>query len=397
MYFMKLRRIAALGLMAAMLVGTSSLPTTALAKPGKLYTNARASALIDVESGRLLFSSNGDTSMRIASLTKIMTAIVAIDNGKLTDMVKTSKRAVGKEGSSIYLQLGEKMSLLNMLYGLMLRSGNDAATAIAEHVGGSEEGFVHLMNEKAAFLGLTHTQFKNPHGLDEEGHYSSANDLAKLTAYALKNEVFAEIVSTRVKKVPNPHEKWEYSYTNKNKMLSMYEGADGVKTGYTKKSLRCLVSSATREGQQLAAVTINDGDDWADHRKMLDWGFGNYPLKEIAAKGQQISGYPYTVGQSFKYPLAEEESNDIQSRLVLHNMDSIRYTFGERGILEWHMNNIKIGAVPVYDAASPKLEQSMKSPKALQSLADFRKAVNQDKHEPLFGSVIKVLDALFEH
>ncbi|WP_364148961.1 D-alanyl-D-alanine carboxypeptidase family protein [Paenibacillus sp. LPE1-1-1.1] len=397
MYFMKLRRIAALGLMAAMLVGTSSLPTTALAKPGPLHTNARASALIDVESGRLLFSSNGDTSMRIASLTKIMTAIVAIDNGKLTDMVKTSKRAVGKEGSSIYLQLGEKMSLLNMLYGLMLRSGNDAATAIAEHVGGSEEGFVHLMNEKAAFLGLTHTQFKNPHGLDEEGHYSSANDLAKLTAYALKNEVFAEIVSTRVKKVPNPHEKWEYSYTNKNKMLSMYEGADGVKTGYTKKSLRCLVSSATREGQQLAAVTINDGDDWADHRKMLDWGFGNYPLKEIAAKGQQISGYPYTVGQSFKYPLAEEESNDIQSRLVLHNMDSIRYTFGERGILEWHMNNIKIGAVPVYDAASPKLEQSMKSPKALQSLADFRKAVNQDKHEPLFGSVIKVLDALFEH
>ncbi|MEV5028448.1 D-alanyl-D-alanine carboxypeptidase [Paenibacillus sp. LPE1-1-1.1] len=394
---MKLRRIAALGLMAAMLVGTSSLPTTALAKPGPLHTNARASALIDVESGRLLFSSNGDTSMRIASLTKIMTAIVAIDNGKLTDMVKTSKRAVGKEGSSIYLQLGEKMSLLNMLYGLMLRSGNDAATAIAEHVGGSEEGFVHLMNEKAAFLGLTHTQFKNPHGLDEEGHYSSANDLAKLTAYALKNEVFAEIVSTRVKKVPNPHEKWEYSYTNKNKMLSMYEGADGVKTGYTKKSLRCLVSSATREGQQLAAVTINDGDDWADHRKMLDWGFGNYPLKEIAAKGQQISGYPYTVGQSFKYPLAEEESNDIQSRLVLHNMDSIRYTFGERGILEWHMNNIKIGAVPVYDAASPKLEQSMKSPKALQSLADFRKAVNQDKHEPLFGSVIKVLDALFEH
>lgn len=397
MYFMKLRRIAALGLIAALLVGTSSLPTTALAKPGTLYTNARASALIDVESGRLLFSSNGDTSMRIASLTKIMTAIVAIDNGKLTDMVKTSKRAVGKEGSSIYLQLGEKMSLLNMLYGLMLRSGNDAATAIAEHVGGSEEGFVHLMNEKAAFLGLTHTQFKNPHGLDEEGHYSSANDLAKLTAYALKNEVFAEIVSTRVKKVPNPHEKWEYSYTNKNKMLSMYEGADGVKTGYTKKSLRCLVSSATREGQQLAAVTINDGDDWADHRKMLDWGFGNYPLKEIAAKGQQISGYPYTVGQSFKYPLAEEESNDIQSRLVLHNMDSIRYTFGERGILEWHMNNIKIGAVPVYDAASPKLEQSMKSPKSLQSLADFRKAVNQDKHEPLFGSVIKVLDALFEH
>ncbi|MGO4544259.1 D-alanyl-D-alanine carboxypeptidase family protein [Paenibacillus sp. 2TAB23] len=382
--------------MLALLIGTSSLEK-AIANPSALYTNAKGSALIDVESGRLIYSSNGDTSMRIASLTKIMTAIVAIDNGKLTDMVKTSKRAVGKEGSSIYLQLGEEMSLLHMLYGLMLRSGNDAATAIAEHVGGSEEGFVHLMNEKATFLGLTHTQFRNPHGLDEEGHYSSANDLAKLTAYALKNDVFAEIVSTRVKKVPNPHEKWEYSYTNKNKMLSMYEGADGVKTGYTKKSLRCLVSSATREGQQLAAVTINDGDDWSDHRKMLDWGFKHYPLQEIAVKGQQIAGYPYTIGQSFKYPIADNEKDGIQSRLVLHNVDSIRSTFGERGLLEWYMADHLIGSVPVYDLASPKLEQPSKSPKSLQSLAEFRKADHQGGTDIMMGSLLKVLDALFAH
>nr|WP_246431900.1 D-alanyl-D-alanine carboxypeptidase family protein [Paenibacillus endophyticus] len=382
--------------MLALLIGTSSLEN-ATANPSALYTNAKGSALIDVESGRLIYSSNGDTSMRIASLTKIMTAIVAIDNGKLTDMVKTSKRAVGKEGSSIYLQLGEEMSLLHMLYGLMLRSGNDAATAIAEHVGGSEEGFVHLMNEKAAFLGLTHTQFKNPHGLDEDGHYSSANDLAKLTAYALKNDVFAEIVSTRVKKVPNPHEKWEYSYTNKNKMLSMYEGADGVKTGYTKKSLRCLVSSATRDGQQLAAVTINDGDDWSDHRKMLDWGFKHYPLQEIAVKGQQIAGYPYTIGQSFKYPIADNETDGVQSRLVLHNVDSIRSTFGERGLLEWYMGDRLIGSVPVYDLASPKLEQSSKSPKALQSLAEFQKADHQGGSDIMMSSIVKVLDALFMH
>lgn len=201
MNFKKLQRFIAVGMLSALLVGTSVLPPIS-ANPSKLYTNAKASALIDVESGRVLYSSDGDTPMRIASLTKIMTAIVAIDHGKLTDMVKTSKRAVGKEGSSIYLQLGEEMSLHHMLYGLMLRSGNDAATAIAEHVGGSEEGFVHLMNEKATFLGLKHTQFKNPHGLDDDEHYSTANDLAKLTAYALKNDVFAEIVSTRVKKCP---------------------------------------------------------------------------------------------------------------------------------------------------------------------------------------------------
>ncbi|WP_169081855.1 D-alanyl-D-alanine carboxypeptidase family protein [Paenibacillus sp. PL91] len=396
MYFKKLQRIAMIVLLAILVVGTSQV-TAVSANPSPLHTNARASALIDVESGRLLYSSNGDKSMRIASLTKIMTAIVAIDHGKLTDMVKTSKRAVGKEGSSIYLQLGEEMSLLNMLYGLMLRSGNDAATAIAEHVGGSEEGFVHLMNEKATFLGLKQTQFKNPHGLDEDGHFSSANDLAKLTAYALKNDVFAEIVSTKVKKVPNPHEKWEYSYTNKNKMLTMYEGADGVKTGYTKKSLRCLVSSATRHGQQLAAVTINDSDDWSDHRKMLDWGFGHYPLQEIATKGQSIAGYPYAIGQSFKYPVAENESDALQSRLVLHNADSTRYMLGERGILEWYMNDIRIGAVPVYEVSSSRLELPTKSLNAMRSLADFKKASLLDDRGKLTQSISKVLDALFDH
>jgi D-alanyl-D-alanine carboxypeptidase (penicillin-binding protein 5/6) len=397
MHFIKVRRFALFFLIIAYMTGTNSLPT-ASAAPSPLYTHAKASALIDIESGRILYSSNGDTAMGIASLTKIMTAIVAIEHGKLTDMVKTSKKAVGKEGSSIYLQLGEEMSLLNMLYGLMLRSGNDAATAIAEHVGGSEEGFVHLMNEKAAFIGLTHSNFQNPHGLDQEGHYSSANDLAKLTAYALKNDVFAEIVSTKVKKVPNPHEKWEYSYTNKNKMLTMYEGADGVKTGYTKKTLRCLVSSATREGQQLAAVTINDSDDWADHRKMLDWGFSNYPLQEIATKGQPLAGYPYVVGQTFKYPVAEEETGTFQSRLVLLNTDSIHYSLGDRGKLEWYMNNNKVGEVPVYDQASSRLELQATSRKALQTLDDFKKAerLNRSGGASWVQSLSKVLNTLFE-
>lgn len=396
MFFKKLQRIFTLGLLLTLMLGTSSIPGVSAA-PEPISTNAKASALIDVESGRLLYSSNGDTSMRIASLTKIMTAIVAIEHGRLTDMVKTSKRAVGKEGSSIYLQIGEEMSLSNMLYGLMLRSGNDAATAIAEHVGGSEEGFVHLMNEKAAFLGLKHTQFKNPHGLDEDGHYSSANDLAKLTAYALKNNVFAEIVSTRVKKVPNPHEKWDYSYTNKNKMLAMYKGADGVKTGYTKKSLRCLVSSATRQGQQLAAVTINDGDDWADHRKMLDWGFEHYPLQQMAKKGQPIAGYPYVAGQTFKYPLEKQETEFVQSRLVIYHTNTTRYLLGERGFLEWYMRGIKIGAVPIYDVGSSRLQLPAISQRAIQSLAEFRKASQYEGRTVLRQSISKVLGALFGH
>ncbi|MCR2803059.1 D-alanyl-D-alanine carboxypeptidase [Paenibacillus sp. SCIV0701] len=356
----------------------SSIHQTAEAAPAAIGTHARASALIDVESGRLLYSSRGDTPMRIASLTKIMTAIVAIENGNLTDMVKVSKRAFGKEGSSIYLKLGEEMSLSNLLYGLMLRSGNDAATAIAEHVGGSEEGFVYLMNQKALELGLANSHFMNPHGLDAEGHYSSANDLAKLTAYALRNKVFAEIVATKVKSAPNPNEKWDYRWHNKNKMLNMYDGADGVKTGYTKKALRCLVSSATRNGQKLAAVTINDGDDWADHRRLLDWGFQHYPLHSIVKRGDDIAGYPYAVGQDFNYPLESSETGSIHTALHLIEPTSIAYRLGERGSLVISMNNSPIGSVPVYEPGSARLQQQTKPEASNKTMQQFRHAERND-------------------
>ncbi|MDQ6418278.1 D-alanyl-D-alanine carboxypeptidase family protein [Paenibacillus sp. LHD-117] len=343
-------------IIAIALIGIAAAPAgTANAAP-VIGTNARAAALIDVTSGRLLYSSNGDTPMRIASLTKIMTAIVAIENGNLSDVVKTPKRAVGREGSSIYLQLGEEMTLHNMLYGLMLRSGNDAATAIAEHVGGSEAGFVHLMNDKAAFIGLANSSFRNPHGLDEDDHYSSANDLAKLSAYALKNEAFAEIVRTKMKQVPNPHDGWNYAWKNKNKMLTMYEGADGVKTGYTKKSFRCLVSSATRGGQQLAAVTINDGDDWADHRNLLDWGFRHYPLQTIAEQGEMIAGYPYALGRDFRYPLEESEQGIIHTKLTLVDPSSTDYALGERGTLAFQIDGNTVGSVPIYEPESVRMK-----------------------------------------
>ncbi|WP_052350443.1 D-alanyl-D-alanine carboxypeptidase family protein [Paenibacillus gorillae] len=388
----QLRRLPILFL-AALLAGTS-FQKTANAEIKPLKTNAKASALIDVKSGRLLYSEDGDKQMRIASLTKIMTAIVAIEHGKLSDTVKTSKRAAHREGSSIYLELGEEMTLLNMLYGLMLRSGNDAATAISEHVGGSEEGFVLLMNEKAQLLGLENSQFKNPHGLDEDGHYSSANDLAKLTAYALRNPVFAEIVSTKVKTAPNPHENWQYSWKNKNKMLTMYEGADGVKTGYTKLSFRCLVSSATRNGQQLAAVTINDGDDWNDHRAMLDWGFNYYPLVEITSKGQELAGYPYIIGQTFQYPLSENES--LQSKLVVEDANSTRFALGERGTVEWYLNGDKVAAIPIYENGSRRLHLPEKQPMTKSALADYKKAQYSSNGKPAFiQSLVSVVNALF--
>jgi D-alanyl-D-alanine carboxypeptidase len=214
------------------------------------------------------------------------------------------------------------------------------------------------MNKKAEQIGLTRSHFMNPHGLDAEGHYSTANDLARLTAYALHNPVFKRIVATENKSAPNPNESWEYSWHNKNKMLRLYEGADGVKTGYTKKAFRCLVSSATRDGQQLAAVTLNDGDDWNDHAKMLDFGFEHFPLIEIATQEQPVQNMELVTGRGFKYPLAKGEQEDITKTLVLldkrtqdavtENKQSTDPSFGLAGRIEMQLKGEPIGSIPVY-------------------------------------------------
>jgi D-alanyl-D-alanine carboxypeptidase (penicillin-binding protein 5/6) len=345
-------------LICIILLGLLVVPWTDVeAAPPGIHTNAVGASLVDVESGRILYSEKGDTPMRIASLTKIMTAIIAIEQGDLKSMVKVSKNAAGKEGSSLYLKLGEEMRLQDMLYGLMMRSGNDAATAIAEHIGGSVEGFVYLMNEKARMLGMDHSHFTNPSGLDEgEGHRSSPNDMAKLTAYALKNSVFADIVSTKLKKVPNPNEAWDYSWLNKNKMLSMFEGADGVKTGYTKLAKRCLVSSATRNGQQLVVVTLNDGDDWADHGRLLQYGFKYFPLQTLVNKGETIEGTPWVASRTFQYPLAEGESSKLTHKVNLVDPASTEYRLAERGSLQILMQNTVIQTIPIYDKTNPQLQ-----------------------------------------
>lgn len=358
-------------LMPVMLFSSLMGPPSVQAAVTGPSTHAQSASLIDVTSGRILYSKDGDKELRIASLTKIMTAIVAIEEGRLDEKVKVTSSAFAKEGSSLYLKLGEEMTLENMLYGLMLRSGNDAASAIAEHIGGSEEGFVLLMNRKAEQIGLTHSHFMNPHGLDADGHYSTANDLAKLTAYALHNPVFKRIVATENKSAPNPNESWEYSWHNKNKMLRLYEGADGVKTGYTKKAFRCLVSSATRDGQQLAAVTLNDGDDWNDHARMLDFGFEHFPLVEIAEQEQPVQNMELVTGRGFKYPLAKGEEEYLTKKLILldnraqgttaEEEQSTDPTFGLAGRVDMHLKGEFIGSIPVYRKGSyippePKIE-----------------------------------------
>lgn len=318
-----------------------------------LGVSAEGAVLIDVKSGRILYEKNPDKRMRIASLTKIMTSIIAIEDGELNKLVETSNNAYGVEGSSIYLKLKEKLTLENMLYGLMMRSGNDAAVAIAEHIGGSLEGFVYLMNEKAAYIGMNQSNFTNPHGLDNEIHYSTANDMAILTAYALKNETFRKIVSTSKKSVPMSGEDWDRVWTNKNRLLYMYEWADGVKTGYTKLAKRCLASSATKEGVQLACVTLNASDDWNDHIRLLEYGFNNYQYCNLLKEGTIVKKvtiedevFDLISDEDFIYPLTKNEKLQISSKTVVDIKDNMLNSDSDRtaGRVEFYLNDNYIGS-----------------------------------------------------
>lgn len=232
-----------------------------------------ASVLICAENGAVLHEHNADSQLPIASLTKIMTAVIVIESLSLDETVTIDKRACGVEGSSVYLTAGESLSVSDLLYAMMLRSANDAAAALAYAVSGSIEGFAKLMNDKAESLDMVNTHFANPHGLDSEDHYSSARDLAKLTEYALSLPDFADVVSTRSRYIPYEDDPKARYLINHNKLLGSYEGCIGVKTGYTLKCGRCLVSAAVRDGITLICVTLNDPDDWKDHAELLDMGF----------------------------------------------------------------------------------------------------------------------------
>lgn len=232
--------------------------------------SANNAVLIDHATGDVLFEKAAHEKTSIASITKVMTAIIAIESNKMDELTRTSRRAIYTEGSSIYLEQGEKMSIEDLVYGLMLRSGNDAAVAISEHVGGSMEGFVYLMNEKAEWLGMTNTNFTNPHGLESEEHYSTAYDMSLLMSYALNSNVFKTISATKIYKAKTR----SYAWQNKNKLLtSLYKYCTGGKTGFTKKAGRTLLTSASQNDVDLIVVTLNAGDDWNDHIHLYEWGF----------------------------------------------------------------------------------------------------------------------------
>lgn len=244
-----------------------SIPISGQAQVGVSANNA---VLIDQLTGEVLYEKRANEKQSVASITKVMTAIIAIESGIMDDKIRASRRAIYTEGSSIYLEQGEKVSLKDLVYGLMLRSGNDAAVAISEHIGGSVEGFVYLMNEKAAWIGMTNTNFSNPHGLEADNHYSTAYDMALLMQYAAGNHLFKEISETTIYQAKAR----SYAWKNKNKLLtSLYKYCTGGKTGFTKKAGRTLISSAEKNSRKLIAVTLNAPDDWNDHISLFEWGF----------------------------------------------------------------------------------------------------------------------------
>ncbi|MBQ3192062.1 MAG: D-alanyl-D-alanine carboxypeptidase [Oscillospiraceae bacterium] len=283
---------------AALLAAAVFLPINAGA------VSARRAYVLDAVSGRVLYERNSHEQSLIASTTKIMTALIVCEQCNVLDRMRIPKEAVGIEGSSMYLQEGEILTLQELLYGLMLSSGNDAAVALAIYCGGTVEGFAELMNDKARNLGLKNTHFENPNGLDSPNHYSTARDLAVLAAYAMENPIFQKTVSTKNIKIGSRY------LTNHNKLLWRVKGADGVKTGYTKAAGRILVSGALRDGRRLIVVTIDDPDDWNDHAALMEEGFSRFSVQRVISAGEYVTTLEVVGGENHKVEILAAEAFD---------------------------------------------------------------------------------------
>ncbi len=341
------------GTAAALLAAVLFLPVGAGA------ISAEKAVVADAATGRILYEKNADQQSLIASTTKIMTALVVCEQCNVLDRVRIPKEAVGVEGSSMYLKEGEVLTVQELLYGLMLASGNDAAVALAIYCGGTVEGFAGLMNDKARLLGLDGTHFVNPNGLDAPDHYSTARDLAVLAAYAMDNPIFAQTVSTKTVTVG------ERYLHNHNKLLWRVEGADGVKTGYTKAAGRILVSSATREGRRVIVVTINAPNDWQDHANLLEEAFSRYSIQPIVSEGDVIGTLEVMGGQQKKVQLVATEdfsfamAPEEKAELVVSGTGFVYAPVaanGEAGFVYVLIGDKAVGKIPVVYGATVEQE-----------------------------------------
>ncbi len=308
----KPHRILSLFLVCLLLLPYTALPAHAQPNNDPPSVSAQSAILIEAESGTAVMTKNADLPLSMASTTKIMTALTALSLAPPETEICVTSAAVGIEGSSIYLTEGEILTLEQLLWALLLESANDAAVAIAVGICGSVEAFAEEMNRIAVDMGLRQTHFTNPHGLDDPEHYTTARELAEITRRAMENELFRLIVSTRKASIPHAGTELTRLLINHNKLLRLYDGCIGVKTGYTKKSGRCLVSAAERDGVTLIAVTLNAPDDWNDHSRMLDHGFAAFESVTLCGD------------REFRMPL--HLVGGTESYVMLSNRDAIART-----------------------------------------------------------------------
>lgn len=326
---------------------------------GAVSDSAKAVILIDADSGRVLYEHNSKKKLPMASTTKIMSALLAVENGNLDEQFKVDDNAIKVEGSSMGLQSGDLVTIRDLCYGMMLPSGNDAANATAVRIAGSVDNFVSLMNKRAAEIGLKSTHFVTPSGLDDytDEHYSTASDMAKLTAYALKNSTFAEICSTKTVKLKfgnPPYDRW---LTNSNKLIGSCEGIIGVKTGFTDKAKRCLVSACRRNGTTLICVTLNDPNDWRDHSNLYDFGFSKYKSVTLRPKNNSynvpiVGADDVVVSASCKNEIKVSVHKDDEERItqtvVLNKMNYAPIVSGEQlGYVKYYIDSRLIGQTEI--------------------------------------------------
>ena len=335
--------------------------SAALAK-GEVSTSAKAYMLLEATTGRVMAENNADQKLPMASTTKIMTCLLACELGDMKDMVTVGPESVGLDGTSIYLKEGETITLKELCYGLMLNSGNDAAMAIAVHIGGSQEGFADLMNSRAKEIGAKNTNFVTPNGLPHDDHYTTAHDLALIAAEAMQNKLFRKIVGTQSMTLEADEDSPIRYLRSKNKILYEYEGGNGVKTGFTNAAGKCLVAGAKRDGMQLIAVVLNDYDMFNDCKKLLDYGFNNYTWTDVT--GDKYFEDKVKIQNGLKDSADAEQKEDIY--LPLNKEDSkIKKKYeifegitapiekGTRiGTVKYVLNKEVVKEVPLYIAES---------------------------------------------
>ncbi len=318
---------------AAIIAAIAFISTMSLAGgSGATYADGRAECVAELSTGTILHSRNDGARLPMASTTKIMTALIIIEDCELDEEIAVPDEAVGVEGSSIYLKRGEIISVKDLLYGLMMRSGNDSAAALAIHHSGSIQDFAKVMNARARSVGACSTNFTNPSGLPDENHYTTASDLCKIACCAMKNAVFKEIVSSK------SYTGKYRSFVNKNKILSRLEGANGVKTGYTVKAGRCLVSSAERDGMDVVCVVLNCPDMYERSKNLIERAFLEYELRKISPDKIFMCGIiPCKIAEEKSFVVKKGEEIDTATRMT-NNSDYI-HAGDDVGILEIYSKN----------------------------------------------------------